>query len=194
MKTIAPKVALCIIGILAIIIGGYITWQLCKFCQQHFTDPKQTDPPPAPSLSNVVSEAAWFLQPQSATQLSAVSDSAGSIPCDCGCSFTFTIRVIDSVVVLTNGFVPGSESEAAFRSQLDSFGIHNTGVSSHSSNIQLIGAIQTVFGSNMVTVVIERSHGNGWEPIQTNAFPAAMPIATTIDGPCSNGFFRAVMP
>lgn len=190
MKAIAPKVFLCIVGLLCLLIGVYIVWELCKFCQNHFQDPAQTDPPPAPSLSNVVSESAWFLQPPSQSQASVAADSAPANPCDCGCSFSFTLLVIGSHVVLTNAFVPVSETEETFRAQLASAGIASTGASSHPSDIQDVNGVLTVMGPDMVTVVIERTLGTVWEAIQTNAFPRERAIVSTVDGPCSNAFFR----
>lgn len=186
MKNVAP----CIFAILVLIIGAYIIYQICDFCSRHFTNPSPPNPA-NPNATNVVDNVAWFLQPQSTPHAQVGSTEAlVEQACDCGCSFIFTVYFANGMANLTNCFVPGSESEVAYRRQLDALGI-DPGASSHPAEIVQDGAVISVLGSNMVTVVIERSHDlRNWAPIQTNAFPADRFFQTTVDGACSNSFYR----
>jgi hypothetical protein len=179
------------VGIVVVVTGGYIIWKLVEFCKEYFPDPPPPIVlPPNPSASNVTFSAAWFLQSEPGPQIAPSPKSGMTEPPGSDCSFTFTLLFANGRAILTNAFVPGSETLAAFQQQLVSYGITNTSETSHPLNIVQDGAVISVLGDDIRTVVIERLAGGSWTPIQTNSFPASMKLQATVSGPCSNAFYR----
>jgi hypothetical protein len=186
-RTILP----CVIGVLVLIIGAIVIIKIIRWCQKYLGDPL---PNPPQATNGPIDTAAYFpLQPQSASQPAVLNASTAAGPCDCGCSISLSAVIAGGQLILTNTLIPKSESAAEFGQQLAALGINEFVPKAADGITEQNGAV-VVTGDSPVTIIIERSFDLlSWQAICNNTIPAGRTLQMSLDGPCSNVWYRGVL-
>lgn len=185
-----PKVVVCILAVLVLIVGLYIVIKLIEFCEQHF--PKIDDPPA--NATNVIQTGYFVIGAAPQVEAGSVSRAqpAPVTSCDCGCNFTLRIGITNGVPIILRARNPDTIGAAQFMEQFAAMGFNEYQSSNNAPGvIGYAGGVVTVQGDGMVNVTIESSPDlRDWSEVFSTAFPASMNVDLTVPASCTNGFFR----